>query len=108
MAEQARHLKDNRGMEFIMWSPDRSAHKRIGRGVRNLASAVWDRDKQNPVISGTYAKFTHNPEMKNHPLALATNLWPKPVLWTQCGALVPGRMIPGPTPDASGEKKIAR
>ena len=38
-------------------SPDPSVHKRIGRGVRNFDSAAWDREKQNAVLSGNYAKF---------------------------------------------------
>ena len=40
--------------------------KRIGRGVRHFDSAVEDREKQNAALSGTYAKFTQNPAMKNH------------------------------------------
>ena len=41
----------------------------IGRGVRNFDSAVGDREKQNAVLSGTYAKFTQNPATKNHLLS---------------------------------------
>ena len=40
-----------------------------GRGVRNFDSAVWDREKQNAVLSGNYAKFTQNPAMKHHLLS---------------------------------------
>ena len=58
MAEKARLFKDHRGRELIMSSPDPTTHKRIGRGVRNFDSAVWDREKQNAVLSGNYAKFT--------------------------------------------------
>ena len=43
-AEKARHLNDHRAVELIMLSPDPSTYKRIGRGVCNLYSAVWDRD----------------------------------------------------------------
>ena len=52
-----------------MSSPDPSTHKRIGRGVRNFDSAVWDREKQNAVLSGNYAKFAHNPAMQHHLLS---------------------------------------
>ena len=52
-----------------MSSPDPSAHKRIGRGVRNFDSAAWDREKQNAVLSGKYDKFTQNPAMKHHLLS---------------------------------------
>ena len=69
MAEKARILKDHRGVELIMSPPDPSTHKRIGRGVRNFDSAVWDRDKENAVLSGNYAKFTQNPAMKHHHLS---------------------------------------
>ena len=66
MAGKARLLKYHRAAEFIMSSPDPSAHKRIGRGVRNFDSAAWDREKQHAVLSGNYAKFTQNPAMKHH------------------------------------------
>ena len=35
----------------------------------NFDSAVWDREKKNAVLAGTYAKFTQNPAMKNHLLS---------------------------------------
>jgi len=69
MAAKARLFKDHRAVELIMSSPDPSAHKRIGRGVRNFDSAAWDREKQNAVLSGNYAKFTQNPAMKHHLLS---------------------------------------
>ena len=50
-------------------SPDPSAHKRTGRGVRNFDSAAWDREKQNAVLSGSNAKFTQTPDMKHHLLS---------------------------------------
>ena len=69
MAEKARLFKDHRAVKLIMSSPDPSTHKRIDRGVRNLDSAVWDREKQNAVQSGNYANFTQNPAMKHHLLS---------------------------------------
>ena len=66
MAEKARLFNDHHGVELTTSSPDPSTHKRIGRGVRNFDSAVWDGEKQNSVLSGNYAKFTQNPAMKNH------------------------------------------
>ena len=59
-------FKDHRAVELIMSSPDPSAHKRIGRGVRNCDSAAWDTEKQNALLSGNYAKFTQSPAMKHH------------------------------------------
>ena len=52
-----------------MSSPDPSAHERAGRGVRNFASAAWDREKQHAVLSGKYARSTQNPAMKHHLLS---------------------------------------
>ena len=52
-----------------MSSPDPSAHECAGRGVRNLASAAWDREKQHVVLSGKYARSTQNPAMKHHLLS---------------------------------------
>ena len=69
MAEKARLFKDHRAVGLIMSSPDPSTHKRIGRGVRNFDSVVWDREKQNAVLSGNYDKFTLNPAMKHHLLS---------------------------------------
>ena len=69
MAAKARLFKGNRAVELMMLSADPSAHKSIGRGVRNFDSAAWDREKQNAVFSGNYAKFTQNPAMKHHPLS---------------------------------------
>ena len=70
MAAKARLFEDHRAVGLIMSSPDPSTHKRIGRGVRNFDSADWDREKQNPVLSGNYAKFTQNPAMKYHLLSI--------------------------------------
>ena len=93
-----------------MSSPNPSTQKRIGRGVRDLDSDVWDREKQNAEVSGNYAKFTQNPAMKHHLLSAGNKRLaearPKPALRTQRGALVSGRMIPEPKTQASGEKKI--
>ena len=69
MAEKATLFKYHRAVELIMSSPDPSTHKRIGRSVRNFDSTVWDREKQNAVLSGNYAKFTQNPAMKHHLLS---------------------------------------
>ena len=74
MAEKARLFKEHRAVELIMSSSDPSTHKRVGRGVRNFDTAVWDREKQNAVFSGNYAKFTQNPAMKLHLLSTGNKL----------------------------------
>ena len=60
VAEKTR-LFHHRAVGLIMWSPSPDTRKRIGRGVHNFDSGVWDREKQNAVLSGTYVKFTQNP-----------------------------------------------
>ena len=68
MAGKARLFIKHRAVELIMSSPDPTAHKRICRGVRNLDSAAWDKEKQNTVLSGYSDKFTQNLAMKHHRL----------------------------------------
>ena len=73
----------------------------------NFDSAAWDREKQHAVLSGKYARFTQNPAMKHHLLSTGNKrLAEASPLWTQCGALVSGRMIPEPKAHASGEGKF--
>ena len=70
MAENTKFLQDHRAVGLIMSSPRPSTRKRIGRGVRNFDSAVGDREKQNTVLSGTYAKFPQHPAIKKSPFEL--------------------------------------
>ena len=56
MSEKARHFQTHRAVDLIMSSSDPSTNKRVGRGVRNFDSAVWDREKQNVGLSGIGAK----------------------------------------------------
>ena len=74
MAVKARLFKDHRAVEFIMSSSDASTHKRVGRGVRSFDTAVWDRDKQNTVLSGNYAKLTQNATMNIHLLSTGNKI----------------------------------
>ena len=61
MAEKTRLFQDHRAVGLIMSSLSPSTRRRIGRGVRNFDSIVGDREKQNAVLSGTYAKSKQNP-----------------------------------------------
>ena len=106
MAEKARRFIEHRAEELIMSSPDPSTQNHIGRGVRNFDSAVWDREKQNAAISGTYAKFTKNPATKNRPFSAGNKRLADASHLDPCGALVSGWLIPGPTTHGSGEGKI--
>ena len=67
MAEKARLFKDHRAVELIMSSPDPSTHKRIGRSVRNFDSTVWDREKQNAVLSGNLRQVHAEPRHETSP-----------------------------------------
>ena len=70
MAEQTRLFQDHRAVGLIMSSPIPRTSKRIRRGVRDFDSVVGDREKQNAVLFGTYAKFTQNPAIKQSPFEL--------------------------------------
>ena len=70
VAEKTRLFQDHRAVELTMSSPSPSTHKRIVRGVRNFDSGAGDREKQNAMLSGTYAKFTQNPAIKKSPFEL--------------------------------------
>ena len=66
MAEKVSCFQDHQEVELTMSPPYRSTHKCSGGGVQNFDSAVGDRESQNSVLAGTYAKFTPMPAMKNH------------------------------------------
>ena len=53
LAEKASRFHDQRPLELIMSSPDPSTHKRTGRGVRDVTSAVGDREDKTAMLSGT-------------------------------------------------------
>ena len=63
IAEKTRLFQDHRAVGLIM-SFSLSTRKRIGSGVRNFDSGGGDREKQNVVFSGTYAKSTQTPAIK--------------------------------------------
>ena len=70
MAEKTKLFLDHRAVGLIMSSPNPSTRKRIGRGVYNFDSGVGDREKQNAVLSGTYAEFKQNRAIKKSPFEL--------------------------------------
>ena len=65
IAEKAGLRKNHPAVELTMSSPAPSTHKRIGRGVRNFDSVVWDRGKETAVFSGNDTTIPQNPVMKN-------------------------------------------
>ena len=78
MAEKARLFQDRRVVDLIISSLDPSAHKRIGRGVRNFDNAVWDRVREDAVLAGNFVKFSQNPTMKYHLLSTGTKKLAEP------------------------------
>ena len=90
-----------------MSSPDPNAHKRIGRSVRNFDSAVWDKEKQNAVLSGNYAKFAQNPAMKHHLLSTGNKRLAEASPLDPVWGIGLWRMIPESKTHASGEKTFA-
>ena len=66
LAEKAHLFHDDRAVELIMLSPDPRVHKRIGRGVCIFGPHIYDRVREDAVLAGIFAKFTHNPVMKQH------------------------------------------
>ena len=83
IAETTTLFRDHRAVELVMSSPDPSIHERIGRGVRNFASAVWDREKQNNVISRTMKR--HLLSTGNQGLGEASLLEPVGGYWSPEG-----------------------
>ena len=41
-------------------------HKQYGREVRNVHLALWECERENIVVVGSYAKFVQNPTMQSH------------------------------------------
>ena len=46
-----------------------------------LIPPVWNGEKQNAALAGTYAKFTQNPAMKNHLLSTGNKASPMDLVW---------------------------
>ena len=69
MAEKARLFGDLSSLNIIMKSVDPAEHKRLGRSVSGFDHAVWDRERFDIAITGNYAKFAHNPDMRRDVLS---------------------------------------
>ena len=72
MAEKARLFQGHRAKELTMPSSTPSAHKHIGRGVRNFDNAVWDRVREDAALAGNFANFSQNPTITQHFLSTGT------------------------------------
>ena len=85
-----------------MLGSDPEIRKRYGRAVRGINQAVWEEERFNIVLMGTYAKFDQNTEMRQHLLydsgdKLITEESPYDAIWgiglrgDSPGALNPSR-----------------
>ena len=57
MDEMAPLFHDNRALGLILSSLEPQSHKRIGRSIRGFDNAIWERERENAVLAGTFAKF---------------------------------------------------
>lgn len=74
MVEDTSFLNDHKAVALIMSSPDLTTHERINKCVRNFDSAVYHKEKQTAVFSGTYVKFTQQPATKKHLLSTGNKM----------------------------------
>ena len=53
---------------------DTTLHKQYRREVRNFDAVVWEHERENMVLVGSYVKFTQNPAMRHHLLGTGDRL----------------------------------
>ena len=68
-SEKARLFGDADALQRILGVSDPSLHKRYGRAVRNFDPPVWEQERENIVVRGSYAKFSQNPALRHRLLA---------------------------------------
>ena len=56
-----RLFSDYRALQNIMRVSDPKLHKQYGRAVCNFDAIVWEHERENLELVGSYAKFTQNP-----------------------------------------------
>ena len=57
VAEKSRLFRDHQSLQHIMRVPDPRVHEQYGRDPRNFDITVWERQRENIVLAGSYAKF---------------------------------------------------
>ena len=65
-AAKARMFGDKDTLRQIMRYPNPATHKHLGRKVRGFDQKVWERERENVVLTGNYFKFLQNPRMLRH------------------------------------------
>ncbi|CAB1099916.1 unnamed protein product [Ectocarpus sp. CCAP 1310/34] len=74
MSEKAKLFGDMTSYDKIMAATDPKTHKFLGRNVRPFDYAEWERRREEIVLTGSYAKFAQNHDMKHHLLETGTRL----------------------------------
>lgn len=69
MAKKALVFKDFESYVLIINESDPDKCKKLGRGVRNFDSELWDSCKEDVVYNANYAKFSQNESLKKKLLA---------------------------------------
>ena len=73
-AEKARLFGDANVLQDIMRVSDPRLHKGYGRAVSGFDQTIWERERENIVLVGNYAKFSQNPAMRHHLLGSGDKL----------------------------------
>ena len=54
MAKKARFFHNHRALELILSTPEPQSHKRIERSIRDFDNAIWERERENAILAGTF------------------------------------------------------
>ena len=73
-AEKSCLFGDYRALQNIMRVSNPKLHKQYGCEVRNFDAVVWEPERENIMLVGSYAKFTQNPAMQQHLLGTGDRL----------------------------------
>ncbi|CAB1101426.1 unnamed protein product [Ectocarpus sp. CCAP 1310/34] len=65
-ATKARLVEDHSALQNIMRVSEPALHKKFGRGVRGFDPSLWEHERENTVLTGSYAKFSQNSELRDH------------------------------------------
>ena len=53
---------------------DPKLHEQYGRQVQKIDATVWEHERENMVVGGSYAKFAQTPAMRQHLLDTSDRL----------------------------------
>lgn len=69
MYQKAKLFGDDKIAEQIMTTTEPRTMKDLGQRVRNFDQKIWDQQKYQIVVNGTFFKFSQNPALKEQLLA---------------------------------------